>query len=806
MKRLALRWVWGSLTLVSLEVAKANDAVGVKANSIQPLGIAGDISPPLIQVYPRRISVPLGGKLPNVLEGVTATDDRDGILTEKVAAVGSVDVTHSGSYPIKYRANDSVGNSAEEKTRVYYVGNGLSFTANFNSFGELTELGGRVPGEQQLNQVPLAEMFDRFVELGFNSISFHPVTTLDGELGFPAPRGVNLVAKGYKDAAPPPWPDGQDRMRWAVAEAHLRGLKAFANFQAFSHVARMTSLTIPGAQPLSDSEVEALADLLVRPAAQGGYGFDGISGEVLPARWFPIVRRVTSAHGAIHMHDTDRGELGSDQALNHPPTLIWETFPQTDVLSLEDYELRRVGPNSLIVGVSRYLNRILAIRSSTFDFASAEETGGFPGTYGPETVGNIFLFRRIQSGVDWFTHFVTWTDIPEKMTVGLKNIPVTRFGELKRWPTDEANQLVFNLIIHLGRGSHFEDRYDAINRYALGALIEGATVSGLKIEASPQPISGAAAYLLLTTGQDGEGAFFDLPNSLDLLYTTAAPVFLVTLNGLPNQGGWTRLREAFGLGNVEFDTFSDSAGSAAAAPIPRTVNWKGRPVRYLERDAIARNAEVTAIELPADGTELSAKILLEGKVGSKLGALITQKGNRVFMNGSHLDADVAFILSDLLGRPARRQAPGDYWSTVGPNLSAFLGYSDRQQLEVCLPLKDGTPVSVYRRTAQGTVSEESHTYQAAAGFKTEIGLGEIIVASAERQGTQPVLSSPFWNQFGFEFKLNGPTGRVHAIEATSDFKEWITIHEFFKVTGPTNFADRNADQFQSRFYRARLRE
>ncbi|MBI4326417.1 MAG: DUF5011 domain-containing protein, partial [Chloroflexi bacterium] len=375
------------------------DASEVNFSLQDPL--PSDTEPPVITVDPAKISVALSGPEPNLLFGVRAQDNRDGDRTSQITAQGTVNVTVPGAYTVRYQVTDASGNAAAPATRVYHVRGKLTFVANFDSYAELSELSEKVPElAEPENRATVAEMFDRYVEEGYGAISFHPVTTVSGRVGFAPSPGVDLAAKGYRDGAPPPFADGTDRLRWAVEQAQRRGLTVFANIQAFSHVAKNTSHTVPGAQPLSDREIEAVVDLLVRPSRQGGYGFNGVTGELLPARWFPIVRRVTAAHGATHMHDTDRQEVVSDQELDYPPTLVWETLPDADILSLEEYGLRRIGPNTVMVGIARHLNRPLAIRSSTFGFTSPDDTGGFPGVYGPETVGNIFLFRRIQTGVE----------------------------------------------------------------------------------------------------------------------------------------------------------------------------------------------------------------------------------------------------------------------------------------------------------------------------------------------------------------------------------------------------------------------
>ncbi len=228
-------------------------------------------------------------------------------------------------------------------------------------------------------------------------------------------------------------------------------------------------------------------------------------------------------------------------------------------------------------------------------------------------------------------------------------------------------------------------------------------------------------------------------------------------------------------------TFDDVAKTPATAPpIPTTVQWKGQTVRYLERDAIANDAEVSAVALPADGSGLTATVLLSGKIGGNDGALVTRKENFLFLNGSRLDADVAYLITDLLDLPAGRTAPGDYWSTVGPSLSAFIGYADHQRIQCRLPVASGVLLRIDRRDSRGVVAQTTVTYDSAAGFQHDVAAGEIIVVSTV---TPRVLSNLLLTETRLQFTITGVPGKSCQVEANANLQQWTPVDEVVNVTG-----------------------
>ena len=80
-----------------------------------------DNEPPVIIVNPISIDIEVGSDPPNLLAGVSATDNLDGNLTNSISISGSVNVNAVNVYLIQYNVSDAAGNSANQETRTYSV-------------------------------------------------------------------------------------------------------------------------------------------------------------------------------------------------------------------------------------------------------------------------------------------------------------------------------------------------------------------------------------------------------------------------------------------------------------------------------------------------------------------------------------------------------------------------------------------------------------------------------------------------------------------------------------------------------------
>lgn len=78
-----------------------------------------DTTPPTITVHPTSIELGIGDAAPNLLQGVTVTDNSDTGLV--ATASGRVDTSKPGTTTITYTAKDSSGNAATPVTRTYTV-------------------------------------------------------------------------------------------------------------------------------------------------------------------------------------------------------------------------------------------------------------------------------------------------------------------------------------------------------------------------------------------------------------------------------------------------------------------------------------------------------------------------------------------------------------------------------------------------------------------------------------------------------------------------------------------------------------
>ena len=91
-------------------VIEATDSSGNVARKEATLWISGDWNPPVIQGAQKELTVEKGSS-PNLLEGVTATDDVDGTCDVTVDTSG-LDLSKAGSYTVTYSAMDKSGNTA----------------------------------------------------------------------------------------------------------------------------------------------------------------------------------------------------------------------------------------------------------------------------------------------------------------------------------------------------------------------------------------------------------------------------------------------------------------------------------------------------------------------------------------------------------------------------------------------------------------------------------------------------------------------------------------------------------------------
>lgn len=82
-----------------------------------------DVTRPVIQVNPHEVDLPLFGDAPDVMAGVTATDNMSGNITEDVVASGAeaIDMSQEGTYLVTYDVSDQATNPAGQETREYKV-------------------------------------------------------------------------------------------------------------------------------------------------------------------------------------------------------------------------------------------------------------------------------------------------------------------------------------------------------------------------------------------------------------------------------------------------------------------------------------------------------------------------------------------------------------------------------------------------------------------------------------------------------------------------------------------------------------
>lgn len=95
-----------------------DDFGGLSRTNVNYFTVDKDIVKPTITL-PKNNEIPLGTEF-NPLDGVTASDDRDGDLTSKIVVSGTVDTSKEGEYTITYTVTDKAGNT-EVVTRTITV-------------------------------------------------------------------------------------------------------------------------------------------------------------------------------------------------------------------------------------------------------------------------------------------------------------------------------------------------------------------------------------------------------------------------------------------------------------------------------------------------------------------------------------------------------------------------------------------------------------------------------------------------------------------------------------------------------------
>ena len=92
-----------TLTSCETEISECEDSERV-------LGVCVDVTKPVIE-FDGDIDVPVGTKV-DLLDGVTATDDIDGDVTNDIIVESQLNKNLAGTYFIKYIVNDDAGNEA----------------------------------------------------------------------------------------------------------------------------------------------------------------------------------------------------------------------------------------------------------------------------------------------------------------------------------------------------------------------------------------------------------------------------------------------------------------------------------------------------------------------------------------------------------------------------------------------------------------------------------------------------------------------------------------------------------------------
>lgn len=101
-------------------IIEAEDNCGNVTRGETVLWIASDYKLPVIRGTMSDITVEKGHPLPDLLEGITATDNKDGTIPVE-CDTSALDLNKGGTYYITYRATDSSGNVSTKKRKVTVI-------------------------------------------------------------------------------------------------------------------------------------------------------------------------------------------------------------------------------------------------------------------------------------------------------------------------------------------------------------------------------------------------------------------------------------------------------------------------------------------------------------------------------------------------------------------------------------------------------------------------------------------------------------------------------------------------------------
>jgi len=68
-------------------------------------------------------------------------------------------------------------------------------------------------------------------------------------------------------------------------------------------------------------------------------------------------------------------------------------------------------------------------------------------------------------------------------------------------------------------------------------------------------------------------------------------------------------------------------------------------------------------------------------------------------------------------------------------------------------------------------------------------------------GPQPVLSSPVWLNGQFYLSVNGATGAIYSVQASTNFTQWQTVFATNSPPLPFSWVDTNTGNYPQRYYR-----
>lgn len=516
-------------------------------------------------------------------------------------------------------------------------------------------------------------------------------------------------------------------LRDKVLLARAEKLKIYADISLLARAAHPAPEGAPTGL-LTTMDTAALTRLLTLLRDQEG--FEGIFADDLPKAWRATVAEFCAAKRIKLM-------VGDGMSPNEARMVAtWVT---------SDNSFKDIGYghalNATALGYANFSLAGLTLRS-------AGATG--EGWENPTVLRNVMLFRtlatRSRGAVISSAPDKLPPDFGQPLAEGVPP-PFEHVAQLVR----QVDRLpVFNILTDLTAediGDGITDAGPGKFGYNLVTVASAAVAAGFEPRLSTEPLPDAEVYYLYLKGLEGirtENSWYekdtarDFPDALlEQLRKGNKPIFLQVATRLPSSdtpgvSNWTTIRDYFGLNNTKLYR------ALKADDIPEQGVYNSKWYRHTNADwtRAGRGGEIDPVGpkmqwmtgILKDDIDKEAELL---SVGNKAGNQVVLCTRRVyrggkpnyFVNGSVLDPQAQFLLTNILTENKGMVEPAGYLYVVGQTYTAVLA-TEKTVANFQLP---GRMTAGYAWTAyipDGTVTRGTERYdpkKGISGLKLDAG-------------------------------------------------------------------------------------